>query len=121
VYSQPNAVTKGETAIESIRAKADAAGVEYAAFHGELFGANALHDDAAAGDVEEVAARVSVVTPSKGDGYRFGSLFAPMGMAGPPGTTMLTPGRPSPSPNYVYHPVLVPKSAFDPQVEVVEA
>jgi len=120
VYSQPNAVAKCEKAIESIREKADAAGVDYRRFYSERFGANALHASAASGDVEEVAARVNIVTDSKGDGYKFGSLLPPMGMAGPPGTTMFSPGRPSPSPNYAYHPVLVPKDVFDPNVEVME-
>jgi len=120
VYSQPNAVAKCEKAIESIREKADAAGVDYRRFYSERFGANALHASAASGDVEEVAARVNIVTDSKGDGYKFGSLLPPMGMAGPPGTTMFSPGRPSPSPNYAYHPVLVPKDTFDPNVEVME-
>lgn len=121
VYSNPDAEAKAERAFEFIRTQADERGIEYDRFRTEKFGVNALHDGTAEGDVEEVAARIAIETPNKGDGYAFGNLFANLGLGGPPAITLLTPGRPSPSPKFAYHPVLVPKDAFDPQVEVSDA
>lgn len=120
VYANPDAEAKAERAFEFIRTQADERGIEYDRFHTEKFGVDALHDGTAAGDVEEVAARIAIETPNEGDGYEFGKLFANLGLGGPPSVTMLDPGRPSPTPKFAYHPVLVPKDAFDPQVEVHE-
>lgn len=120
VYSNPNAVEKAERAFEFIRTQADERGLEYDRFRTEVFGANALHDGTATGDPEEVAARIAIETPNESDGYEFGTLFANLGLGGPPAVTMFSPGRPSPSPKLAYHPVLVPKSSFDPQVEVTD-
>ncbi len=120
VYSNPNAEEKAERAFEFIRTEADERGIEYDRFHTETFGVDALHDGTAEGDTEEVAARIAIETPYKGDGYEFGNLFANLGLGGPPAITLLNPGRPSPSPKFAYHPVLVPKGAFDPTVEVSE-
>lgn len=121
VYSNPNAKEKAERFVEYIRNRADEGGIEYTRFNAELFGANALHNGLAIDEPEEVAARVAIETPNKGDGHRFGMLFAPPALGGPPAVTMLTPGRPKPSPKLAYHPVLVPKEEFEPRVEVVSA
>lgn len=120
VYSNPNAVEKAERAFEFVRNQADERGIEYDRFRTEAFGANALHDGTAAGEPEEVAARIAIETPNESDGYEFATLFANLGLGGPPAVTMFSPGRPSPTPKFAYHPVLVPKSAFDPNVEVTD-
>lgn len=120
VYANPDAEAKAERAFEFLKTQADERGIEYTRFHTEKFGVNALHDGTADGDPEEVAARVAIETPDKGDGYEFGTLFANLGLGGPPAVTMFTTGRPSPTPTFTYHPVLVPKSSFRPSVAVRE-
>lgn len=121
VYANPNAEAKAERAFDFLRTRADERGIEYDRFRTEKFGVNALHDGTASGVVEEVAARIAIETPNEGDGYDFAKLFANLGLGGPPAVTMFSPGRPSPSPKLAYHPVLVPKHAFDPDVEVRQA
>ena len=121
VYSNPDAERKADRAATFLRTQADERGIEYDRFHAEKFGVDALHDGVAKGESEEVAARVAIETPSESDGYEFGKLFANLGLGGPPAVTLLTPGRPRPRPKLAYHPVLVPKEAFDPLVEVSEA
>lgn len=121
VYANPNAETKAERAFDFLRAQADERGIEYDRFRTEKFGVDALHDGTADGVVEEVAARVAIETPNEGDGYDFAKLFANLGLGGPPAVTMFSTGRPSPTPKLAYHPVLVPKSAFEPAVEVQQA
>lgn len=121
VYANPDAEAKAERAFEFLRTQADERSIEYDRFHTEKFGVDALHDGTAQGEVDEVAARVAIETPNESDGYEFGKLFANLGLGGPPAVTMFSPGRPSPTPKFAYHPVLVPKTQFDPQVEVSEA
>lgn len=120
VYANPDAAEKAERAFEFVRTQADERGIEYDRFHTEKFGVDALHDGTARGETEEVAARIAIETPNESDGYEFGKLFANLGLGGPPSVTMFGPGRPSPSPKFAYHPVLVPKERFDPRVEVSE-
>ncbi|SEH18163.1 Protein of unknown function [Natronorubrum sediminis] len=121
VYANPNAAAKANRAFEYIRNRADERGIEYDRFRTESFGVDALHDGTASGEPEEVVARIAIETPNKGDGYEFASLFANLGLGGPPSVTMFNPGRSSPTPKFAYHPVLVPKSAFEPIVEVTGA
>lgn len=118
VYSNPNAEAKAERAFEFVRNRLDDRGVEYERFRTQAFGVDALHDGTASGDPEEVAARVAIETNDKGDAYEFASLLPDLGLGGPPSVTMFSPGRPSPTPKFAYHPVLVPKTAFEPRVEV---
>ena len=118
VYSRPNPREKAERFAKSVQRRADTEHIDVREYVVEYLGEDALHRTGG-GDPEEVAVRIGAKTDSKKAAHRFSGLYAAMAMSGPPSATMLTEGRPKPSPNYVYHPVLVPKNEFEPQTEVV--
>ncbi|UHQ96318.1 acyclic terpene utilization AtuA family protein [Natrinema halophilum] len=122
VYASPNAGEKAQRAIEYMKHIPEKADIEYHRMEAERIGMNALHDGMAAmTNPEEVVASVSIETPTRQDAREFASRTIALGLGGPPASAPLTPGRPKPRPVFRYHPVLVPKSEFDPETEVVSA
>lgn len=121
VYAGPDAEAKAERAFDYLEAEIESRGIECDRFRTETLGTSGGREDDAGCEPREVIARAGVHTHRKADGVRFGGLFANLGLGGPPAVTLLTAGRPSPDPMVRYHPVLVPKSKFDPQVEVTAA
>lgn len=119
VYSNPNAERKGRRATAYLESRMRETGIDPRRFRAELLGAGALHDQ----DVpaEEVVVRVGLETATREEASTFAKLIAPLGLGGPPAITLFDPGRPRPRPQLAYHPVLVPKGAFEPTVTVVDA
>lgn len=121
VYASPDAEAKADRAVEYLEAKIEERGINYERFRTETLGRSGQGDDGDEPDPREVITRAGLHTPTKSDGYRFGALFANLGLGGPPAVTTLSHGRPTPNPSFSYHPVLVPKRAFAPEVEVTAA
>jgi hypothetical protein len=116
-YSNPSVLEKAERAVEYIENKIEAAGITPRAFEAELFGADAFHGGHANGDPEEIEVRIGIEVDSQQEGETFAKHVAPLGLGGPP-AVVIQAGRPKPKRKYTYHPVLVPKDAFSPSVEV---
>ncbi|MFN3430690.1 MAG: acyclic terpene utilization AtuA family protein [Candidatus Sericytochromatia bacterium] len=96
-YAWPDALEKARAAAAIIEAQLGRSDAE---LHTEFVGHNSLHgplaDDRHARDLNEVYLRMAVRTPDKAVADRFGRLFPPLGLSGPPfvgGYGGLTPPR----------------------------
>ncbi|MEK6650087.1 MAG: DUF1446 domain-containing protein, partial [Bacteroidota bacterium] len=70
---------------------------------------------------DEVVHRIGVRGQDSNAVERFGMALAPLILTGPPSVTGFAGGRPKPSEVISYWPALIPKSAVQPIVEIVEA
>jgi hypothetical protein len=96
-YAWPDALEKARAAAAIIESQLGRADVEW---HTEFVGHNSLHgplaDDRHAQDLNEVYLRMAIRTADKAVADRFGRLFPPLGLSGPPfvgGYGGITPPR----------------------------
>lgn len=124
VYSWPNAFEKAQAAEKILRERLDRLGLKFDKIHAEFVGAGACHGLQLAGppapNLAEVLLRVGVRGPDKAAIERFAKELAPLALNGPPTVTGFGGGRPRAEEIVAYWPALIPKSAVEPQVSVVE-
>lgn len=87
-YSWPDAKAKCEKVLQIIQKQAQLQQIPLQAFHHEFLGLNSLHGPLAHGvneeELNECYLRVAVKTERKEDAERFGRLFPPLALNGPP-------------------------------------
>lgn len=122
VYGWPDAYKKAQAADSILRARLDRLGLKFDAIRTEFVGANACHEQLSAPspDAGEVMLRVGVRSMDRAIVERFTKELAPLALNGPPVVTGFGSGRPKVEEIVAYWPALMPKSAVEPQVSVVE-
>ena len=108
-----------------LRQRLEGLGLEFAAIHTELVGADATHghlalDQLVVDDLPEVQLRIGVRSHDKPAVERFTREIAPLILNGPPSVTGFAGGRPKPEEIVAYWPALLDKSMVEPCVELVE-
>lgn len=124
VYAWPDAYEKAQAADRILRERLDRLGLEFDEVLTEFVGANACHGRLAgepSPDLAEVEFRVGVRSENKAAVERFTKEIAPLVLTGPPTVTGFAGGRPRVQEVVAYWPALIPKSAVEPVVEIVEA
>ncbi len=122
-YAWPDALEKARAADRILRGRLKAAGLEFEEVRTELLGHSSSHGHLSPTDREpdEVVLRIGVRGQDSNAVERFGMEIAPLILTGPPSVTGFAGGRPKPSEVISYWPALIPKSAVQPIVEIVEA
>ena len=124
VYGWPDAYKKAQAADRILRGRLDRLGLKFDAVRTEFVGANAVHEQLAGEpppDIPEVVMRVGVRSMDRAVVERFTKEIAPLALNGPPVVTGFGSGRPKVEEIVAYWPALIPKSAVEPDVSVVEA
>jgi hypothetical protein len=125
VYAWPDAYKKARAADRVLRQRLEGLGLEFAAIHTELVGADATHghlalDQLVVDDLPEVQLRIGVRSRDLPAVERFTREIAPLILNGPPSVTGFAGGRPKPEEIVAYWPALLDKSMVEPCVELVE-
>src|SRR5213082_1288067 len=124
VYAWPDAYKKARAADRVLRQRLEGLGLEFAAIHTELVGADATHghlalDQLVVDDLPEVQLRIGVRSRDLPAVERFTREIAPLILNGPPSVTGFAGGRPKPEEIVAYWPALLDKSMVEPCVELV--
>jgi hypothetical protein len=123
VYSWPEAYDKAQAADKILRARLDRLGLKFDEILTEFVGANATHGPLAgqpSPDLPEVQLRIGVRSENRQAVERFTKEIAPLVLTGPPGVTGFAGGRPKVEEIVAYWPALIPKTEFEPAVELIE-
>jgi hypothetical protein len=123
VYGWPDAYKKAQAADRILRTRLERLGLKFDAIRTEFVGANACHEQLAgepSPDAPEIVLRVGVRAMDRAAVERFTKEIAPLALNGPPVVTGFGSGRPKVEEIVAYWPALMPKSAVQPQVTVVE-
>lgn len=121
-YAWPDALEKAKAADQILRTRLADLGLRFEEIRSEFMGYNSCHGPLSVmpNEINEVVLRIGV----RGSDYkavqRFGMELAPLILTGPPAVTGFAGGRPKPSEVIAYWPALIPKTAVQPSVEVVE-
>jgi hypothetical protein len=120
-YAWPDALAKAQAAAAIVETQLREAKVAPEEIHVEYLGLNSLHgpltDMRGSEDLNEVYLRMAIRTPDKTVAERFGRLFPPLGLSGPPfvgGYGGITPPREL----LGIWPTLVPRALVEPHVAV---
>lgn len=121
VYSAPQALEKATVADSIVRTRLDELHLQLEKVHTEFFGVNACHGHLApiVHEPPEVQLRIGVRGEDKAAVERFTRELIPLVLSGPPGATGYGEGRPAVREIVAYWPALVPRSAAQPRVEIV--
>ncbi len=123
VYGWPDAFEKARAADRVLRARLERLGLRFDAIRTEFVGANAVHETLAgppSRDLAECMLRVGVRSMDRAPVERFTKEIAPLALNGPPVVTGFAGGRPKVEEIVAYWPALIPKTAVEPKVSVVE-
>lgn len=122
VYSAPEALEKAKIADSIVRERLAGLNLQFEKIHTEFFGVNACHAHLAlpVSDPAEVQLRIGVRDKNKAAVERFTRELIPLVLSGPPGATGYGEGRPQVREIVAYWPALVPRTAVQPRVEVVD-
>lgn len=121
-YAWPDALAKAELADSILRTRLQDLGLSFREIHTDFVGHNSVHGRLTprASDPAELVLRVSVWADDHSAVSKFAAEIAPLVM-GPPGFTgLLAGGRVQPSRVMAYWPTLIPKTAVEPQVSLME-
>ncbi len=123
VYAWPDAYEKARVADRTLRTRLDRLGVRPDGIHTQFVGANACHGERLSGDpspdLAEVLMRVAVRSTDRAAVERFTKEIAPLALNGPPVVTYIG-GRPKIEDVVAFWPALIPKTAVEPEVSVME-
>lgn len=123
IYGWPDAYKKAQAADRILRARLERLGLRFEAVRTEFVGANAVHEHLAgepSADAPEVVMRIGVRSMERAPVERFTKEIAPLALNGPPVVTGFASGRPKVEEIVAYWPALMPKSAVEPQVSVLD-
>ncbi len=122
-FAWPDALAKARAADAILRTRIGDLGLQFDEIRTEFQGYDACHGPLATAieDPNEVVLRVGVRGKEYRTVERFGKEIAPLILTGPPSVTGFAGGRPKPSEVVAYWPALIPKSAVNPQVEILTA
>ncbi|HXE10936.1 MAG TPA: acyclic terpene utilization AtuA family protein [Bryobacteraceae bacterium] len=122
VYSAPEALEKARVSDTIVRERLSGLNLHFEKIHTEFFGVNACHAHLAppVNEPAEVQLRIGVRDQNKAAVERFTRELIPLVLSGPPGATGYGEGRPQVREIVAYWPALVPRSAVQPRVEVVD-
>ena len=122
IYSWPDAYQKAQTADKILRQRLENLGLKFDEILTQYVGVNAMHEGLGgepSADLAEVMLRVGVRGNDKAAVDRFGKEIAPLALNGPPTVTYFASGRPKAEEIIPYWPALIPKTAVQPQVEII--
>ncbi len=122
-YSWPDALAKAQKADEILRTRLKDLGLTYEEIHSEFLGFNSSHGPLSPLPVEanEIVLRIGVRDHRFDAVERFGRELAPLILTGPPSVTGFAGGRPKPAEVVSYWPALLPKTAVQPRVQILES
>ncbi|MBS1811759.1 MAG: DUF1446 domain-containing protein [Acidobacteria bacterium] len=122
IYSWPDAYQKAKAADAILRKRLDVLGLKFDEILTSFIGVNGTHEGLGgepSPDLAEVMMRVAVRGNDKAAVERFAKEIAPLALNGPPTVTYFASGRPKAEEIIAYWPALIPKTAVQPQVEVI--
>lgn len=122
IYSWPDAYARAQAADAILRRRLAVLGLEFDEMLSQYIGVNACHEGLGgepAPDIAEVMLRVGVRSSDRAAVERFTKELAPLALNGPPTVTGFGGGRPKVEEIVAYWPALIPKSSWQPTVEVV--
>ncbi|MFN7929666.1 MAG: acyclic terpene utilization AtuA family protein [Blastocatellia bacterium] len=122
IYSWPDAYQKAKAADAILRKRLDVLGLKFDEILTSFIGVNGTHEGLGgepSPDLAEVMMRVGVRGTDKAAVERFAKEIAPLALNGPPTVTYFASGRPKAEEIIAYWPALIPKTAVEPQVEVI--
>jgi hypothetical protein len=121
-YAWPDALEKARKADEILRVRLTDLKLNFDEIRTEFLGLNSCHGPLAPipSEINEVVLRVGVRSKDFESVERFGKEIAPLILTGPPAVTGFAGGRTKPSEAIAYWPSLLPKTAVNPEVTVIE-
>ncbi|MBX2991708.1 MAG: DUF1446 domain-containing protein [Bacteroidetes bacterium] len=121
-YAWPDALEKARAADQILRTRLADLGLKFDEIRSEFMGYNSCHGPLSVmpNEINEIVLRIGVRDHDQKAVERFGMELAPLILTGPPAVTGFAGGRPKPSEVIAYWPALIPKTAVQPIVEVVE-
>lgn len=122
-YAWPDALEKARAADEILRTRLRDLGLAFEEIRTEYVGFNSCHGrlSESADPPQEVMLRVGVRGRDRAPIERFALELAPLVLTGPPSVTGFAGGRPKPSEVIAFWPALIPKSAVQPTVTMMES